>query len=286
MGIIRLKNLLSIVLLIVASVIVNAQENSKTDYTAEIEIATPKTLPQTPVSADKLTSDADDQNLKGRVKSLVREREGLTGVEKPIGKRLMEISNFNEKGNLLKQIYFEYRGRPYLVRVYGYFDKVRVSASNSVSFGNSLVTADIKKDKPKMQKNPKSDSRFDLKYEYKYKNGKLAKLQLFDNTGAKSMRYIYNYEKNQMEKLVYTEDGELNQKYLTTFDEKGNEIERIDFNIRQPKPEENDKLKYKYEFFDEKGNWTKRTITKSVIENGKEVYKPLAVEYQTISYYQ
>ena len=272
-----------LLLLLFFSVVINAQTTLKPEYAKKIEEATPKALPQTPVSSDKLTSDAEDQNLKGKIKSLVQEREGLTGVEKPIGKRLMNISNFDEQGNLLKEINFEYRGRPVNVLVYGYIDKARVSASNSVNFGDSLILADIKKDKPEKQSEP--DSRYDLKWEYKYTNGKLTKLQLFDNTGAQSMRYIYNYDKDQMEEITYSGD-ELNRKYLTTFDKKGNEIERIDFNVLRPKDYGNSKIRFKYESFDEKGNWTKRVITKAVIENGKEVYKPLALEYQTISYYQ
>jgi hypothetical protein len=274
---------LYLLLLFLCSIIVFAQKITKVDYTKKIVEATPKSLLQSPV-VKRLTSDAQDDGLKGKVKSLVEEREGLTGIEKPIGKRLSLIADFDEWGNYLKQVNFEYRGRPYNVTVYGYIDNQRVSLSNSINFGDELFVAMLG-DKPKADNKNKPDTRYNSKYEYKYVNSKLSELQFFDNKGAKSGRIIYKYGINQIEKLNYTEGDELNSKYLYIFDDKGNESGRVDFNVRQPQIPESNKFQYQNIIFDEKGNWTKRTFSRLEIENGKEVYKPIAIEFRTITYY-
>lgn len=273
---------ISLLLLAIFSIFGYAQKSPKEDFAKKIKEATPKPLPQMPV-VKRLTSDAQDDGLKGKAKSLVEEREALTSLEKPIGKRLSLIVDFDEQGNYLKKVYFEYRGRPYDVRVYGYIDNQRVSLSKSIDFGGGFNTDNG--GRPKSENRTKPDTRYDLKYEYKYENGKLTEMQLFDNKGSKSGRYVYKYKQNQMEKLAYTEDNELNSKYLYIFDEKGNESGRIDFNVRQAQIPASNKWQYQNVIFDEKGNWTKRTFSKLEVENGKEVYKPIAIEYRTITYY-
>ena len=272
---------LTFLILSLLSISIYSQNTGKVDYSKEIEKATPKALPQSPV-VEKLTSDAEDENLKGKVKTLIEERQGLTGIEAPIGKRMSLIAEFNEKGNFLKQVYFEYRGKPYSVVVYGYIDGVRVSISNSVGEVTRTISVGAKSEENKEK--TKADSRYELKYEYKYVNGKLAELQLFGNDGKKSMRYVYNHSGNKLEKLAFTEDGKLNQKYLTVFDEKGNEVEWTSFEIRKSEYGDS-KFIIKNDSFDDKGNWTKRTFLRLEVENGKEVYKPQAVEYRKITYY-
>lgn len=264
-----------ILLLAIFSSFGYAQKSSQADFSKKIEEATPKSLPQTPV-VKRLTSDAQDDGLKGKVKSLVEEREGLTGIEKPIGRRLSSTTDFDEQGNCLKEVYFEYRGRPYNVRVYGYIDNQRVSLSKLVDIREGF---DTDSGRPRAENNTKPDTRYTFKYEYKYENGKLSEMQLFNNKGGKSMRYVYKFKQNQMEKLAYTEDNELNSKYLYTFDKNGIESGRIDL------VPGNDKFQYQNVIIDEKGNWTKRTFSRLENKNGKEFYEPIAIEYRTITYY-
>lgn len=260
-----------------------SQQTKPTDYSQKIKEATPKSLPQTPI-VKRQTSDAQDDNLKGKVKLLIEEREGLTGIEKPIGRRTSLFADFDEQGNYLRTVNFEYRGRPYSVTVYGYIDGTRASLSNSIRFGDEWLVG-LSGDKKKTDEKLTTDPRYSLKYEYKYTDGKLSEIQLILNTGKKFLSNVYNYKGNQREVLSYTDDGELNSKYLYTFDDKGNDIERTDFNVQQPKVPEKGKFSFKYESFDEKGNWTKRIFLKLEVENGKEIYKPLAIEYRTITYY-
>jgi hypothetical protein len=100
------------------------------------------------------------------------------------------------------------------------------------------------------------------------------------------LTYVYNYKENQLEKLVYDEQGKLNQKYISILDENGNEIERIDAAVLEYQKTEGDrKYSIKYDSFDEKGNWTKKTTSKLIVENGKQIYKPWYADYRTITYY-
>ena len=91
-----------------------------------IEKGTPKPLPQTPV-APKLTSDAKDENLKGKVKSVVYEAEYYMGPWMSEGRRIFSMTDFNETGNRLKYIAF-FKEDWFIVEVYGYIDDTRVSS--------------------------------------------------------------------------------------------------------------------------------------------------------------
>ena len=129
-----------------------SQNVGKVDYSQKIKEATPKPLPQSPV-AKRQTSDAQDIHLKGKVKSVIGERLGVSGVEKPIGRRMASIADFNEQGDYLRKIEFEYRGRPYDIKVHGYIDGARVSTSNGVSFGDGLYLASSKEKKENEENN-------------------------------------------------------------------------------------------------------------------------------------
>src|ERR1043165_337182 len=106
-----MKQIITILLFVTLfSISAYSQKNKPVDYSQKIKEATPKSLPQTP-AAKKQTSDAQDERLKGRVKSLIEESEGLTGISKPFGRTMSLISDFDEQGNYLRQVYFDYKGR-------------------------------------------------------------------------------------------------------------------------------------------------------------------------------
>jgi hypothetical protein len=81
--------------------------------------------------------------------------------------------------------------------------------------------------------------------------------------------------------LVYREDGSVSQRYLSTLDDKGTEVEQTFF---EPDGSIRTKESYKYEF-DSKGNWTKRTTSKVVTKAGRQQLEPFSVHYRTIAYY-
>lgn len=254
----------------------------------KIEASTPKALPQEP-SAKKEKSDAEDENLKGKIKSIVRENEDLSGTWSIQGRHFSSVEDYNEKGNLVKRLFFDSKGKPFMITVYGYIDGARVSDSNFIEYEGSpmRLSAAVAPAEREEKITKPADPRYEYKLEHKYADGKLSEMQMVFSNGKRGMRYVYNHRENQREELVYDTQGRLNQKFIYTLDEKGNEIERTDAAVLNYQQAEGDrKYSIKYEAFDEKGNWTKRVTSKLVTENGKQVYKPWYITYRTITYYQ
>jgi hypothetical protein len=272
--------------LILALVLVSSYASAQSDLSPAIakRIAdnTPKLPPQS-VKPSKPRSDAQDRNLKGRVRIVIEEREYLAETESYPGKRLRSITDFNQRGDRTKAIYFGDNGNPYEVNVFGYVDGARVSDYETIYENSGIGTGG---GPPRVAPKPAAtpDPRYSYSYEYKYIDGRLAEMQMFLNNGEKGMRYVYSYAKDQMEELAYGYDGKLNQKYLTVFDPKGYEIEWHDIAvINLPRPDR--KYVIRNEAFDKQGNWTKRTFLKMTAESGKSKYEPYKSEYRTIAYY-
>lgn len=278
-----MKNItIFIFLLLSLSTLAAGQVELSPQIKKRIADATPKPLPQSPV-APKLKSDAEDENLVGKIKTVAKESQDLSGTWSYQGRHFDSITDFDENGNRVKAVYFSSNGNPYEVSVFGYVDGARASYYNTVSEGNDMDTGATLNEVTKEKHAP--DPRYSYKYEYKYVGGKLAEMQMYLNTGEKGMRYVYNYTGNQMEELAYGYNGKLNQKYITVFDQKNNEVERHNIAvINLPRPDRNHLIKI--EMSDEQGNWTKRTFLKITTENGKPTYEPAWVEYRAITYYR
>jgi len=244
--------------------------------------ATPKSLPQTP-SAPKLRSDAEDQYLRGRVMTVIEENEYLGADSSYPGRHYKSITDFDERGNRVKAVYFSDNGNPYEVSVFGYVDGTRASSYRMIYEDSGVFTGGSPSNEVLKEKHA-SDLRYSYKYEYRYVSGKLAEMNIFLNNGEKGMRYVYDYNGNQMEEVVYGYDGTLNQKYITVFDSKGYEVEWRDIAVINL-PRLDRKFLIKMEAFDKEGNWIKRTFLKATTEDGKEKLAPERIEYRTISYY-
>src|ERR1044072_27530 len=186
----------------------------------------PPLLPQEPVVA-KEKSDAEDEGLKGKVKQVIEELEYQSGE----ARRLSYVAHFNEKGNFIERDYYS-QGNVYSIVMYGYMDGKRAAKSKYIESEDDnsprIAAPQTKTSKPLKE----ADTRYDYSLEYKYVKGKLAQMQLISNRGEPGMRYVYNHSNNQIERLVYTRDGELNQKYLITLDKDGNEIEETFFGLQ------------------------------------------------------
>lgn len=244
--------------------------------------ATPKSLPQSPV-APKLTSDAEDQNLKGKVMTVIKENEDLSQSSTVQGRHFKSITDFDENGNRVKAVYFSDNGNPYAVSVFGYLDGARVSSHNTIYEDSGIFSGGAPLGEgPTVSPSP--DPRYSYKYAYKYIGRKLSEMQLYLSTGEMVMRHVYIYMGNRMEELAYDSDGKLNQKYITVFNPKGDEVEwHAIAVINLPRPDR--KYFIKTETFDKEGNWTKRTFFKATTETGKETHVPERIEYRQIKYY-
>jgi len=241
--------------------------------------AEPSPLPQEPVLA-RVRSDAEDEGLRGKVKTVFTESEDLSGTWSVQGRKPNGKEYYNSLGNLTKREFYDYKGNLYEITVYGYLDVGRVSRSKRIEREYNpppIVLAGP------AGPTPKPDPRYSNKFTFQYDEAKrLTEKSWFMNNGELQIRYVYKYSGNHREELVYSADGSLNQRYLAILDGKGNETEQTSFETRGGAIR--DKYSYTYEF-DAQGNWVKQTTSKWMTKDGKSQYVPAYINYRTIVYY-
>lgn len=251
----------------------------------KLEEATPKPLPQEPV-AKKLTTDAQDERLKGKVKSVIEEEEDLTGNWSVSGIKMSTEDYYNEQGNKIKRIFYDYKGNPLSVSVYGYIDGARVSKSGSLHFEYNppIMAVPLSSAKAESVKKP-ADTRYTTKYEYKYdEKGRLIESLGYANNGELNGKTVFVYNGNKIEESSYNREGKLTSKTIDLIDEKGNVIEWTYLHSDSKFPDT--KYTYTYESFDEKGNWTKRIVFGKEGQYGGGYKDQHYIEYRRITYYQ
>lgn len=239
--------------------------------------AEPDPLPQHPV-AKREGSDASDEGLRGRVKSVLTERQALARSQV----RTRESLNiFNEHGNKLRTEFYDAQGNLNQIMVYGFIDGSRVAVSKWVPRENSPppITAI---GPPPGSKVKQPDLRFQNRFEFRYDDQKrLTEKKTFLNNGELRSRQVYKYNGNQREEESYSPNGSLSRRTVATLDNKGNKVEQTVF-------ERDDSIgsreSFSYEF-DSNGNWTKRTLSRIVKKDGREELQPYTVHYRTITYY-
>jgi hypothetical protein len=242
----------------------------------------PPPLPQSPV-VQRLTTDAQDAGLKGKIKKVVTETEDSSGTWSVQGRKPSSVSYYDENGSLTQRDAYDSQGHPFQVTVYGYIDGKRVSNSKITTYEYDpppMMAPRSSSSEPEQKRDP----RYEYSFEYKYEAGKLIERQMIYNNGKKGMRYVYKNSPNQVEELVYTEEGKLNQRYLSILDSGGNEIEETNFAVVNFDIYGDRRYKYAYEF-DSKGNWIRKVGSKEVKENGTTRWEPSSITYRTITYY-
>lgn len=242
--------------------------------------AEPSPLPQQPM-IQRAGSDASDKGLHGRVKTVLEESQDLSGTWSVQTRKRDSFETYNEQGNLTRAEFYDYKGNLHDITVYGYVDGSRVSNSKTIQHEYNPPGVMVRAAPGAVIK--KSDLRYQTKFEFKYDEQKrLIEHSWFRSNGERFLRYVYNYKGNQLEKLVYSEDGSLNQRSLSILDSKGNEIERTSFDPRDGAAGATHS--YAYEF-DAHGNWTKRTTSKVVSKDGSTNLEPLYVDFRKITYF-
>ncbi|HMJ08425.1 MAG TPA: hypothetical protein VK468_05435, partial [Pyrinomonadaceae bacterium] len=242
----------------------------------------PPPLPQSPVVA-RLTSDAQEESLKGKVKKVVEESEDRSGAWSLQGKKLDSVTYYDQTGALTQRDSYDSQGNPFQIIVYGYIDGKRVSNSKTIRYEYdpppmaAPLAGGVKQETAR-------DIRYEYSFEYKYEIGKLTERQMIYNNGKKGMRYVYMHSPNQVEELIYTADGKLNQRYLSVLDAGGNKVEWTAFGLANFDIYGDRKYKYTYEF-DGAGNWTKKFTSHEITEDGVKTFRPYSVDYRTITYY-
>lgn len=252
----------------------------KAEIQRRFEEAAPNELPQEP-KLKNWQSDAQEENLKGKVKKIIEEDETIANDPNQTNRKLSETREYNKDGNLTKAVRIDYRGNPDSITVYGFIDGKRVSKSGYIKYSyNPPPSMGI----PSAKSEAPTDTRYSMSYEKKFKDGKLIEKLLYSNNGRVIVRIIYEYERDQKVESIYSDDGKLNQKYVYRTDKGGQIWERSDFDVSPNKPFGDKNYKFTYEF-DKQGNWVKKITSEEVTEKGNTFFKPLYINYRTITYY-
>ena len=247
---------------------------------AEEAAAEPSPLPQEPAAA-RDGSDAADDGLRGAVKTVLEEEEDLSGTWSVQGKKSKDTEYYNQRGNLTRTEWYDYKGNLSGITVYGYIDGARVSNNKSIEREYNPPPIVVVSPPGAVQK--KGDSRYATKYAYRYDDQKrLVEKTWFESNDEMSSRNVYKYSGNERETVGYSRDGSVNQRLVSIFDDKGNEVEKTDFGPKDGSVR--NKYSYAYEF-DAKGNWIKRVTSKWVTKDGKSSFVPAYTTYRTITYY-
>lgn len=260
-----------------------AQE-TETEFAALLEKATPAVLPQSPV-AKRTGSDVLDDGLKGRVKSVREEKEYLDGTGYPANRHLMTLQEYNVTGNLVRQVFADYRGNISFVVVYGYLDGKRVSKA-----GTSIRHA---YDPPPMlvplaatpASQRKADERYTSSWEYKYDDkGRLVEELQSNNMGEVINKTSYVYKPGQTFRTFCSLPCTTKFISTQTLDAQGNVTMSVYDNGQTTRPIDLEE-EYRYLLFDVKGNWLKREVTGKIAATAT-TDKPIHyIEYRTITYF-
>jgi hypothetical protein len=238
----------------------------------EAKKAEPTPLPQQPV-AKRAGTDANDDGIHGRVKTVLEESQDLSATWSVQTKKRDSFVQYNKQGNRIRRESYDYKGNLDEITVYGYIDGNRVSDFHTIRKEYNPPPMLVITDPGAVVK--KSDPRYQTRFEFEYDEQKrLIEHRWFYSNGELVLRHVYKYSGDQLEELVYSKDGSLNQRYVSKLDAKGNKIERTSFDTRDNKPGAT--FSYVYEF-DSHGNWTKRTMSKQG--------SPQYVDFRTITYW-
>jgi hypothetical protein len=248
-----------------------------------IEAESPKPLPQSPV-VKRETSDAQDDGLKGKVKRVINEYRSYTDVYANRGRVISNIDDYDQSGNQTRNVNFANGGMLYGIDVYGYINGWRVSLDKTVggSYGRyTEIGAPPPKPNPATQK---PDERYTYKYEYSYTDGNLTLMRMFHNDGKRGMYYKYSTSPTERSTSAFTEDDEHNWRTIYKLDEKGNEIQWTNVDVR--KVYGSDKVyRIDNKTFDKAGNWTHRTRYEVKTIDGKPTETLISEEFRTITYH-
>jgi hypothetical protein len=228
------------------------------------------------VCAQKQKSDRESDRLRGHVKTVQTETAKLSTVDGKLieGKReTRSVVNYDEAGNLTKVERYE-DGTPLETDTYFFLDGDRVykrevlrQSSKSINGGTATLKPDAK-----------PDPRFTVKLKYKFDTqGNRIEETIITNRDEATARHVYKYDAQGalVADTVYLQVG-VNNTSTYKVDDKGNVIEMS----RGP----DIKIFYTYTEFDEKGNWTKRTVKLVSTLHGKTSESSTAY-FRTITYY-
>lgn len=245
---------------------------------AKLEEATPDELPQDPMLW-KRTTDAADNNLKGRVQSVISDFEE---VGKPRQRSLEDY--YDKNRNLVKAIGYS-NGLPAMVTVWGVIDGARVCKRAYIAFDadqrppTSESSVEISVVRPDTNR-PKPEPRFSERFAYRYSDdGKLSEVSVFSSDGTLSSRQTISVKGNRAELTYFNGEGKQQAREFKIMDANGNVIEN--WSEGEPRSES---VHFEYKL-DDRGNWVESRMFQQKIVGGKSVRTPLGTKFRKIAYY-
>ena len=252
----------------------------------EADEASPGPLPQDK-PAPKPKSDAEDEGLKGRVKTVFEESQDLSGTAVVGGRKPSAMEHYDQKGQLTRRELYDYKGNLWQIAVYGYVDGERVRSEETIRHEYDpppMIAIGPPADRAEAKPTPKPDPRYSSRYRYKYDDkGRQVEEVMYWNDGRLGAHTVINYRAGQLETLIYHAGGELVSKSVKTLDARGNVVETSYYDLKTDSVES--RYSYVYDSFDAKGNWVKKTTSRWVTKEGKSFFEPSYVTYRTITYH-
>ena len=262
--------------------------DGKAEIAKRLGAISPKPIPQTP-AIKRAKTDVQEEFLKGHVKSVVKTEEYLDGTGSVEGIKNSGDEYFDESGNIVKEVLYDYRGNPDSITVYGFIDGKRVSTSgemmdyeyNPPPMMPPPSTASTIKPEPRKQ----IDTRYSQSFEYNYDDsGRLVEKRIYNNRGELSRRETYTYDGKKVTEVTTDKEGKVTFRILRVYDENDNLVEQTYFSTSQAYPDD-EKYTYKYLEFDANGNWVKREERVKTAQYGGGTKELHSYEYRTIAYY-
>jgi len=219
------------------------------------------------VSAQHLMTDREFEGMKGKPHTIQFTFEDLLNDPNPAPeyRRKGNTLSYDEAGNLI--------GRIELSTGYTRTLEVKHPNAQTAIFAHATDWGAAKK------------GDVAEKHEYKFDDkGRRIEDSLSYGDEPPAIRTVYHYDSkgNIDEEEWYGDDPKKPNRLQHRFDERGNLVEEtgeINIGSRQYK-----KLSYTYRF-DPQGNWTEKTITGEVEENGKTRTEPFERLFREINYY-
>jgi hypothetical protein len=257
------------------------KKKPKVDFAGKIAAATPQSLPQES-TAKKPKSDAQDANLKGKIKSIIEYSQDPGKVRVISGEEY-----YDEHGDLIREVGYD-DGYPTSVAVWGYIDGERVIKAGGVEYTTGERPAPkrteivMRAEDNALHPEAPRDNRYSTKYKYIYDvQGRLTEKAIYQNNGDIWLHTTYSYKGNQREQRDYDARGNEMSRTVYVLDKNGDTAEEWMFGA-----DENDVTKEFYtHVLDSKGNWIEEKVSERKKARGKTVTKPLWTTYRTITYY-
>lgn len=172
-------------------------------------------------SPQKQQLDTEAEGFKGRVKNVFIEEsepKQSSGKSGELGRMPVKKLSFDSNGSLTEDVEYAPWGGLFDSRTYYFIDGQRVVKHKVLVKAIMVVSDPVAKPRP-------HDVRYDWKIMYKFDSeGRRSEVAWLYSDGSPHLRYVDTLHGNRKEKLVYSDDGSVNQKYSWTLDDKANTI--------------------------------------------------------------